>query len=110
MKIICCMYPVSYTHLYDFNKSSIVCVAESGGTTVDTVTATKIPDLVCNEEDYTYTVDSVNETSTITGYTGDDTRILLPSTLGGYPVTKIDYNSFRDNGSLATVAFSERCV
>ena len=79
----------------------------NGGTTVETVTATEIPALVCNEADYTYTTDTTKEAATITGYTGSDAGIILPSTLGGYPVTAIASDAFDDNKTLVTVALSE---
>ena len=46
--------------------------------------------------DYTY--DIVDGEAVLTGYTGPDGNITIPSTLGGYPVTKIGDNaSFRND-------------
>ena len=92
---------------YEFSENNISCIAESGGTAVSTVVATalNIGNLVCNEADYTYTI--TNEKATITKYNGNDTAILLPSTLGGYPVTAISDNAFSKNTKLSTVCFSD---
>jgi len=105
------IYVVSYYKAgYEMSANDIRCTAVSGGVVVETVTATKIPGLVCNEADYTYTVDTTKETATITGYTGSDTSIVLPSTLGGYPVTAIAEKAFEKNTKLVTVALSENIV
>ena len=96
-----------YKSGYDFVHNNIQCVAQSGGTTIETVTATQIAGLVFNEADYTYTTDTEAETATITGYTGTDAAIQLPSELGGYPVVAIGSNTFKKNTTLETVVFSE---
>lgn len=81
--------------------------ALGSGTAVEAVTATPldIGDLVCNEGDYTYTIDTEN--ATIKKYTGSDTAILLPSKLGGYPVVAIGNSAFEDNKTVQTVCLSE---
>ncbi|MBQ4258869.1 MAG: leucine-rich repeat protein, partial [Lachnospiraceae bacterium] len=86
---------------------SVRCTAIGGGVEIDAVTMTEIPGLVCNEADYTFTTDTVNETATITGYTGSDWGIILPSTLGGYPVVAIKNNAFANNGTIVRVALPE---
>ena len=58
--------------------------------------------LMDTEGDYTYTVSSEN-TATITGYSGTDTELVIPDTLGGYPVTGIGYNAFRNCDTLTQV-------
>lgn len=45
-----------------------------------------------SESDYVYSVSGGE--AMITGYTGSGTKITIPSTLGGYPVTKIDDGAF----------------
>ena len=104
---------VGYTYLmsfykagYRFSANNFEVIAADGGTTVQTVTATalNIPGLVCKENDYTYTISS--EKATITKYTGSDTAIILPEKLGGYPVTAIGENAFKDNKTLQTVLCS----
>lgn len=104
---------VGYTYLmsfykagYRFSANNFEVIAADGGTTVQTVTATalNIPGLVCKEGDYTYTISS--EKATITKYTGSDTAIILPEKLGGYPVTAIGENAFKDNKTLQTVLCS----
>lgn len=96
-----------YKSGYTITPNNIRVTALSGGTTVETATVTPldIGDLVCNEADYTYTVDT--ERATITEYTGTDTAILLPAELGGYPVAAIGARAFEDNTALQTVCFSE---
>lgn len=52
--------------------------------------------------DYTYTVSDDREV-TITSYNGNDANLLLPDTLGGYPVTTIGDNAFYQCYSLISV-------
>ena len=85
---------------YTFNKNNIQCVASAEGTTVEDVVATALntSGLVCNENDYTYSVS--DEKATITKYTGTSSAIILPSEYEGYPVVAIDAGSFENNSSL----------
>jgi uncharacterized repeat protein (TIGR02543 family) len=46
------------------------------------------------DDDYAYTVS--DEKATITEYNGDDSIVVIPSALGGYPVTEIGYQAFQD--------------
>ena len=59
------------------------------------------------ESDYTYTVDAGY--ATITGYTGTDTEIVTPTTLGGYPVIEIGDAAFYDK-PVSTIIVSEGIV
>lgn len=59
-----------------------------------------LPACAETEGDYTYTV--TNGESSITGYTGTETALIIPDTLGGYPVTSIGRNAFK-YGSLVTL-------
>ena len=101
-------YLISYYKAgYEFDKNNIEITAKSDGNTVETVTATLIQGLVCKEADYTYTTDTTQKTATITGYTGKDSGIILPNTLGGYPVIAIAANAFKGNTILERVAISD---
>lgn len=64
-----------------------------------------IENAVCNENDYTYTVSNtgINAVATITGYTGSDACILLPNSLGGYPVRSIAASAFSEKTLLKGV-------
>ncbi|MBQ9921435.1 MAG: leucine-rich repeat protein, partial [Clostridia bacterium] len=92
---------------YEFSNNNIECIATSGGTTLETVTATALDvgNLVCEPNDYEYTINE--EKATITEYKGDDTAILLPSELGGYPVTAIGSEVFEGNTNIVTACLSE---
>lgn len=57
------------------------------------------------EDWYTYTVDEFNEV-TITGYSGPNGDLNIPSTLGGYPVVQIGANSFKEK-TLGSVTIPE---
>lgn len=66
---------------------------EVGSVTIQTV----------NENDFTYE-DHGDGTATITGYTGNETEIDIPSELNGLTVTHIRYEAFRNKG-LTRVTF-----
>lgn len=53
------------------------------------------------EGSYTYTV--TGSEATITGYTGTDAALSIPSTLGGFPVTAIADNAFIAENTLTSV-------
>ena len=55
------------------------------------------------EGDYTYTVSSDTNTAIITGYTGSDSAMVIPDTLGGYPVTGIGAYAFSGCSSLESI-------
>jgi hypothetical protein len=61
--------------------------------------------LAAQEGDYTYTVSDGN--STITGYDGTGGAIVIPSTLGGYPVVAIEEAAFYECSSLTSVFIPE---
>ena len=52
---------------------------------------------------FTYEVEA--DKATIIGYTGDGGDLIIPDTLGGYPVTAIDSNVFHSCDSLTSVTF-----
>ena len=53
------------------------------------------------EGDYTYELDSLGVK--ITRYTGTATEITIPAALGGYPVTTIGANAFRNSGVTSVI-------
>ena len=55
----------------------------------------------CGTSNFLYSVS--NNQATITGYNGTSTNIVIPSTLGGYRVTKIGGSAFEENTSITTV-------
>lgn len=57
------------------------------------------------EGDYLYTV--TDGTATITAYTGSESELTLPVTLGGCPVTAIGYCAFRGCAALTQVEIGE---
>jgi len=44
--------------------------------------------------DFVFTTDNVNETVTITGYRGKDGPVVVPDTIGNWPVTAIGDRAF----------------
>lgn len=50
-----------------------------------------------------YYFDIENGGATITSYLGDDADLVIPSTLGGYPVKKLGYNAFEGYDHLRSV-------
>lgn len=54
-----------------------------------------------SSDSYIYTVE--NGQATITGYNGAGGDVVIPDTLGGYPVTNIGYSSFHNCSSLKSV-------
>ena len=59
------------------------------------------------EGDWTYYCSRYDGTATITEYTGSDTSITVPSQVGGYKVTGIDYQAFRNCTSLTSVSLPD---
>ncbi len=57
---------------------------------------------------YTYTVS--NNQATITGYSGTASNLSIPSSLGGYTVTKIDQGVFKNNSTLVSVQIPSTIV
>ena len=55
--------------------------------------------------EFSYTIEDGK--ATITGYTGEETELVIPNTISGYPVTKIGDGAFIENSSLISVTFPE---
>ncbi|WP_298483740.1 leucine-rich repeat protein [uncultured Ruminococcus sp.] len=60
-----------------------------------------------NDCDYKYKVNSDGQSVTLTGYTGSDTEIVIPSTLFGTPVTVIGEYLFDGNKNLVSVTIPD---
>lgn len=59
-------------------------------------------DTLTTADGFEYTVDTEKGEVTITGYTGDETDLVIPSEIDGYPVKAIGNNAF-ENGSFEKV-------
>ncbi len=92
---------------YEFSKNQWLETAAAEGTAVTDVTAaeTMSEAAVCNPEDYTYTIEG--DGAVIEKYTGADEYLLIPSELGGYPVTVIGSSSFRKCTAVKEIYFPE---
>ena len=55
---------------------------------------------------FTYEVND-DGTCTVTGYTGEDADVVIPSEIGGHAVTEIGYWSFKDHTTLESVTIPE---
>ena len=53
--------------------------------------------------DFVFTTDNVNETVTITGYKGKDGSVVVPDTIGNWPVVTIGAYSFRERFKLTSI-------
>ena len=72
-------------------NSSLVLYGAAGSCAQTYANANAIP-FVAFEDIFTYTV--ANNEATVTGYSGTDTNLYIPETLGGYPVTRIGPSAF----------------
>ena len=57
------------------------------------------------ESDFTYT--TVDNTAMVTGYTGSETELVIPDTLGGYTVTSIGNRALWQNQTFVSVTIPE---
>gem|GEM_PF-925451 len=98
-------YRVSYYKTgYTFPEDVCVTVtALSSGNDLGTVSGTLIDssEYVLNADNYTFT--KTETSATITGYTGSDTKLELPSSLGGVPVTAIANNAFARKSGIEAI-------
>ena len=60
-----------------------------------------------NSSDYAYSVNDAGDGVTITGYTGSTGNIIIPSELGGKPVTAIGEKAFFQNKTITSVKIPE---
>lgn len=70
------------------------------------VSMTAYADTLTTSDGLSYTVDA-NHYVTITGYSGTNTDVTIPSTIDGYTVTTIGNNAFNGCSNLTTVTFTE---
>ena len=73
-------------------------VFAAGGTTADDLTY----------GDFTYEING--ESVTITGYTGSEGNVTIPSEIEGKPVTAIGYRAFDENNTLTNVTIPASVV
>lgn len=59
------------------------------------------------EGEWTYTLYDGDTTAAITGYTGTNTEIVIPSTIAGKPVTRIGSNAFLDDTVVTSVTIPD---
>lgn len=59
------------------------------------------------EGDYSYIENEDGATVTLTKYNGSDTKVEIPKTLGGKPITEIGWMSFAERGTLESVTIPE---
>lgn len=58
------------------------------------------------EDSFEYTVSDLKE-ATVIGYTGPGGNIVIPDTLGGYPVTAVGRRAFQDNTSVTGIVIPD---
>ncbi len=65
-----------------------------------------------SESDFTYRAMPVNnpEKAIITGYSGSETKIIVPETLNGLPVTNITYSAFSKNENITYIKLPSTLV
>ena len=69
------------------------------------LTGLEFEDTTINEADFQYNVIAGN--AYVTQYTGTGSNVVVPSTLGGYPVIQIEPMAFSYNTTIKTLTFSE---
>lgn len=63
--------------------------------------------VAATENGFTYSVSIYTNTATITNYSGTESELIIPDTLGGYPVTVIGSNAFFENKTIQSVVIPE---
>jgi len=65
---------------------------------------------ICIENGVEYTVSTVTQEATVTGYTGEVENIEIASEIKGYPVKYIGREAFKDNSTVKTVVIPESII
>ena len=63
------------------------------------------PPVVVTEGDWSYYI--MNDVATVTAFSSDIGLVIVPDTLGGYPVAAIDPGAFQDNTTMTYLAIPE---
>ena len=95
--------------VFDPNAENLSLTVLPGSTAYDYAVANEIPYTIYNSVDETgliYSVDA-DQTVTILGYEGTNSSIVIPPTIGGYPVAKIGANSFSRATDLASISLPD---
>lgn len=77
---------------------------------VPLIAVIQLPAFAAVEGDWTYTLYDEDTTAAITGYTGSDASITIPSKIGGKPVTRIGSGAFQDNTVVTAVVIPASVV
>lgn len=59
------------------------------------------------EGDYIYEIDNENTYASITNYYGTEENVVIPATIGGYPVKRVSYMAFSRIDTMKTLTISE---
>lgn len=66
------------------------------------------PALADEEEGfYTYHIDVMIGGAVLTSYSGSETNVVVPDTLGGYPVLRLSYGAFHNNTAIESVTLPD---
>ena len=102
-------YLVSYYHRdYDFSESTFIVDAVTGTVTLDTVTATKTGGDYAESDTSLFAYEIINGNNIkITGYSGAEEAVVIPSKIDGYTVKSVGDNVFSENTTLKRIVFPE---
>jgi hypothetical protein len=89
----------TYIDLIDFDASG----AFSANTATGTIVVS--PATVAPSVPFTYTID--NEKVTITGYTGAGGAVVIPATIGEFPVTQIGNAAFKEKTTITSITLPD---
>ena len=96
-------------HLRRIASLALVCVLLFGGSVpfCSAVIPTLTVQAATSDSGFQYTADSAKKTTQITGFNGSALSVKIPSELGGYPVTSIKAEAFKNHGSLLSVTIPD---